>query len=117
MQASVLSDSMYCPLLVATDGAMEQLKLDLRRLRPNVVIGGVAGKAERMWPGLHLRILIAIAQLRMRCVMTTFDPDTLQQDVAVLRRIVREAGGKIALDCSVKIPGSLCVGDPIELAP
>jgi uncharacterized protein len=107
------------PLLIATDGAIEELGLDLRRLRPNIVIGGVTGQAERTWPGQHLRsgdVLIAVAQLRMRCVMTTFDPDPLKQDIGVLRRIVKKAGGKLALDCAVEIPGSLHAGDLIELA-
>jgi uncharacterized protein YcbX len=42
------------PLLVATDGAIRELDLDLRRLRPNIVIGGVSGQAERSWPGASL---------------------------------------------------------------
>ena len=106
------------PLLVATDGAVESLALDVRRLRPNIVVGGVAGHTERTWPGRRLSsgdVLIDIAQLRIRCVMTTIDPDTLAPDASVLRRIVRAAGGKLALDCSVERPGSLRVGDPIEL--
>ena len=106
------------PLLVATDGAVEGLALDVRRLRPNIVVGGVVGQAERTWPGKRLRsddVLIDVAQLRMRCVMTTFDPDSLAQDVSVLQRIARKAGGKLALDCSANRPGSLRVGDPIEL--
>jgi uncharacterized protein len=107
------------PLLVATDGAIDELGLDMRRLRPNIVIGRANGRYERTWPGRLLRsgeVRVAIAQLRMRCVMTTFDPDTLNQDVGVLRRIAKEAGGKLALNCSVEAPGSLRVGDPIELA-
>jgi uncharacterized protein YcbX len=106
------------PLLAATDGAIDELGLDLRRLRPNIVIGGVTGQAERTWPGRHLQsgdVRIAVAQRRMRCVMTTFEPDTLKQDFSVLRRIVRETGGKLALDCSVEAPGSLRIGDSIEL--
>jgi uncharacterized protein YcbX len=107
------------PLLVATDGAIQELGIDLRRLRPNVVIGGVKGQAERGWPGAVLRsgeLAIHVAQLRMRCVMTTFDPDTLQQDLSVLRKIVKEANGKLALDCAVAIPGVLREGDPITLS-
>jgi uncharacterized protein YcbX len=107
------------PLLVATDGAIQELDIDIRRLRPNVVIGGVPGQAERGWPGAVLRsgeIAIHAAQLRMRCVMTTFDPDTLQQDLGVLRKIVKEANGKLALDCAVVIPGVLREGDPITLS-
>ena len=39
------------PLLVATDGAVAAFGRDVRRLRPNIVIGGVDGLAERDWPG------------------------------------------------------------------
>jgi uncharacterized protein YcbX len=104
------------PLLVATDGAIQEFGMDLRRLRPNIVIGGVTGQAERDWPGSTLRcgeVGIGVAQLRMRCVMTTFDPDTLQQDLGVLKRIVKQANGKLALDCAVVNPGVLREGDPV----
>jgi hypothetical protein len=47
--------------------------------------------------------------------MTTFDPDTLQQDLGVLRKIVREADGKVALDCAIASPGVLREGDPVTL--
>jgi hypothetical protein len=106
------------PLLVATDGAIAALGEDGRRLRPNVVIGGVEGLAERGWPGRRLRLgdtVIEVAQLRARCVMTTYDPDTQVQNPGVLRRIVREFGGRIALDCAVLTPGRLTIGDPVEL--
>ena len=35
------------PLLVATDGAIRTFGRDGRRLRPNIVLGGVDGLAER----------------------------------------------------------------------
>src|SRR5262245_15105431 len=106
------------PLLVATDGAIAALAVDGRRLRPNVVVGGVPGLAEREWPGRSLRIgeaVVAVAQLRDRCVMTTYDPDTQVQDPSVLRRIVREFGGSMALDCAVERAGRVRVGDPVAL--
>ena len=81
------------PLLVATDGAIEAFGFDRRRLRPNLLISGVPGLLEREWEGRVLRagaVLIGLHSLRARCVMTTFDPDTLEQDVGVLRRIQRE---------------------------
>src|SRR5439155_1323636 len=81
------------PLLVATDGAIAALGVDRRRLRPNILVEGVEGLAERAWPGRRLRIgdaLIAVEKLRGRCVMTTFDPDTQAQDLSVLKRIVAE---------------------------
>jgi uncharacterized protein YcbX len=106
------------PLLVATDGAIAAFGHDGRRLRPNIVVGGVAGLAERAWEGRRLRVgeaIIGIEDLRQRCVMTTFDPDTLAQDVGVLKKIVREFDGSLALNCAVIQGGTIAVGDPVEL--
>lgn len=106
------------PLLVATDGAIAAFGHDGRRLRPNLVIGGVPGLAERDWEGKFLRVgeaVIGIQDLRQRCIMTTFDPDTLAQDTGVLRRIQREFGGTLALNCYVVRGGTLRLGDPVEL--
>ena len=106
------------PLLVATDGAIAALGMDRRRFRPNVLVRGVTADAERSWPGKRLRIgkaIIDVASLRQRCVMTTYDPDTQVQDVSVLRTIVRERGGRLALDCSVLEPGRVALGDLVEV--
>ncbi|HXL11128.1 MAG TPA: MOSC domain-containing protein, partial [Gemmatimonadales bacterium] len=106
------------PLLVATDGAIRALGADGRRLRPNIVIGGVSGLDERTWEGARLRIgdvVIGVQDLRQRCIMTTFDPDTLEQDTGVLRRINREFGGRLALNCYVVRPGTIAVGDLVEV--
>ena len=106
------------PLLVATDGAIATIGLDRRRFRPNILIGGVEGLAEREWEGKNLRIgevEIHAAQLRARCVMTTYDPDTLKQDRDVLFRIVKEFEGTMALDCSVIKPGLMHVGDVVTV--
>src|SRR6266705_6826688 len=78
------------PLLIATDGMLHAVGYDRRRFRPNLVIGGVSGLQERHWEGARLRIgdvQIAIEDLRTRCIMTTFDPDTGEQDLRVLRRV------------------------------
>jgi uncharacterized protein YcbX len=107
------------PLSVATDGAIQHMKFDGRRLRPNIVIGGVEGLAERTWPGRNLKIgslLIHAQRLRPRCVMTTWDPDTQEQDISVLKRIVRELNGEMSLDCSVLNPSVVRVGDKVTLA-
>jgi len=106
------------PLLIGTDGAFEQLGVDHRRLRPNIVVGGVDGLAERGWPGHRLRVgavITSVVKLRSRCVMTTYDPDTQEQDLSVLRRIASEFGGRMALDCAVLGGGRIAVGDPVEL--
>ena len=106
------------PLLVATDGAIAAFGRDGRRLRPNIVIGGVEGLAERTWPGRRLRIgevVIDVDSLRGRCVMTTFDPDTLEQDPGVLKDIVKRFGGELALNCAVVNGGRIDAGQAVEL--
>jgi uncharacterized protein YcbX len=106
------------PLLVATDGAIEAFGYDRRRLRPNIVVGGVRALSERQWEGRTMRlgtVIIAIQNLRQRCIMTTFDPDTLAQDVEVLKSIHRKFDGSLALNCSVIAGGTIAVGDPVAL--
>jgi uncharacterized protein YcbX len=108
------------PLLVATDGAIATLGTDRRRFRPNLLIEGVPGLAERDWEGRALHVggaVIRMVRLRERCIMTTFDPDTAEQDVDVLLRIHRELDGQLALDCEVERPGLVKVGDPVEIRP
>jgi len=47
--------------------------------------------------------------------MTTFDPDTLEQDRGVLKGIVQKFGGKLALNCYVIEGGEIHVGDSVQL--
>jgi uncharacterized protein YcbX len=106
------------PLLVATDGAIAAFGHDHRRLRPNIVIGGVEGMSERNWPGGCLRIgtvLIGVQDLRSRCIMTSFDPDTLVQDKNITRDIYRRFEGKLALNCFVIEGGEVAVDDEVHL--
>jgi hypothetical protein len=109
------------PLLVATDGAIAAFGYDRRRLRPNIVIGGVLGLAERGWESKRLQIggnrgpVIGIRDLRARCIMTTFDPDTLEQDVGVLRSIHERFEGTLALNCRVLRSGEVAVGDEVAV--
>jgi uncharacterized protein YcbX len=105
-------------LLVATDGAVAELGTDVRRLRPNLLIGDVSADAERSWPGRALAIgdaLVGIYALRQRCVVTTIDPDTGEQDMNVLRRIHERFETRIALDSWVIRSGVINVGDSIRL--
>ena len=106
------------PLLVATDGSIAAFGHDYRRLRPNIVVGGVEGLGERSWPGACLRIgkvLIGVQDLRLRCIMTSFDPDTLVQDKNITRDIYRRFEGKLALNCFVIEGGEIAVGDEVHL--
>lgn len=106
------------PLLVATDGAIAAFGHDHRRLRPNLVIGGVEGLAEREWPGGCLRIgkvIIGVQDLRQRCIMTAYDPDTLLRDRGITQEIYRRFEGKLALNCFVIEGGEISVGDEVQL--
>jgi len=106
------------PLLVATDGAVAEFGRDVRRLRPNILIGGVEGMDETRWPGAELHIgeaVIGLDSLRGRCPMTTVDPDTLERDPEVLLDIGRRFGGQLALNAEVLQPGWVNVGDPVTL--
>ena len=108
------------PLLVTTDGMFSAVGYDRRRFRPNLVIGGVAGLSERQWEGAQLQIgkvIIGMDDLRSRCIMTTFDPDTGKQDLSVLRRVQKEFDGVLGLNSYVVTPGRIAVGDPVELIP
>jgi uncharacterized protein YcbX len=106
------------PVSLATDGAVAELGVDVRRLRPNFVLGGVDGPAERTWVGRAVRLgdaVVGVRQVRGRCVMTTYDPDTQEQDRSVLQRIVDAYDGRFALDCYVLEPGMVRAGDEAEL--
>ena len=106
------------PLLVATDGAIAAFGRDVRRLRPNILIGGVSGLDEVDWPGAELHIgdaIVRLDTLRGRCPMTTVDPDTLDRDPEVLRDIGRRFGGRLALNADVVRGGPISVGDAVRL--
>ena len=106
------------PLLVATDGSIAAFGRDRRRLRPNIIVGGVSGLEEREWPGGELVIgdvVIGVQDLRARCIMTTYDPDSLAPDPQVLRDIVKRFGGKLALNCDVLRGGSIQVDQEVEI--
>jgi uncharacterized protein YcbX len=105
-------------LLVATDGAVSELGADVRRLRPNILLGGVPPGAERGWAAKALAIgeaVVGILNLRQRCIVTTIDPDTGEQDLDVLLRIRERFGTRIALNCWVIRPGVVRVGDSVRL--
>ena len=110
------------PLLIATDGAIAAFGHDGRRLRPNIVIGGVQGLSETGWPGACLqvgsgadKVLIGVQDLRLRCIMTSYDPDTQVQDREITRGIYRRFQGKLALNCFVIAGGEIAIGDPVRL--
>jgi uncharacterized protein len=105
-------------ILVTTDGALAALGVDGRRLRPNIFIEGVDGMAEAEWVGRRLRLgeaEIEVVDRCERCVMTTIDPDSLEIDPNVLRRINEEFDKLMGVLCEVVTPGEVRVGHEVEL--
>lgn len=105
-------------LLIATDGAVERFGHDIRRLRPNLLISGVTADDEVTWPGRALAIgdaLVGMHSVRDRCVVTTIDPDSGEQDLDILRGIREVFGGQLALNGWVIRPGTVRIGDPVAL--
>ena len=107
-------------LLVATDGAVDRWGADVRRLRPNLLLAGVPHTAEQTWPGQALEVgdaVIGVLSVRQRCIVTSIDPDTGEQDLDVFRRLRREFDNELALNCWVVRPGTVRVGDQARLVP
>ncbi len=105
-------------ILVTTDGAIGALGVDGRRLRPNIHVEGVEGFAENDWIGSRLRlgsVELDVVGRCERCVMTTIDPDSLEIDPDVLRRINDEFDSCMGVLCDVVTAGELRVGDEVEL--
>ena len=106
------------PVLVCTDGALDAHGADRRRFRPNVIVEGVDGFAERGWVGGELRIGAAVlrgVEVCERCAVTTIDPETAAVDPEVLRRVNEEFDGIMGVYCAVASPGTIAVGDEVEV--
>lgn len=105
-------------LLVATDGSVDRLGANVRRLRPNLLLAGVPAEQEPHLAGQAIAIgdaVIGLHSLRQRCIVTTIDPDDGTQDLDVLRRIRDDFGGEIALNAWVIRPGVVEVGDQARI--
>ena len=105
-------------ILVTTDGAIGALGVDGRRLRPNIFIEGVEGLAEGDWVGRRLRlgeVELDVVDRCVRCAMTTIDPDSLEVDANVLRRINDQFGTRMGVLCDVATAGELRVGAGVEV--
>lgn len=88
---------------------------DVRRFRPNVV---VEGGDERALVGRQIRIgevVLDVVKEIDRCVMVTRPQPGLERDLDVLRTVHRERGGNLGVGALVTRPGSLAVGDVVEL--
>jgi uncharacterized protein YcbX len=99
-------------------------RLDARRFRMNLEIGGAGPYEEDSWSGALVRVgaaTIRVGAQVPRCVVTTLDPDTGEKDFKTLNLIARHrprigprAGLPFGMYAEVLEPGRVSVGDPVE---
>jgi len=116
------------PLLLMTTTSLATMqarapasRFDVRRFRPNLMLSVPATGdpfPELAWRGRRLRVGGAVVRVTVecpRCVMTTHGFEDLPRDPAVMRALVREAGGNLGVYATVEKPGALATGDPVAL--
>jgi uncharacterized protein YcbX len=116
------------PLHLLTTATLAELgrlnpssQFDSRRFRPNLLIesdGDASGFVEREWCGRTLTIGGARVTVEMpvvRCVMTTLPQGELEKDPQVLRTIVRDADQSVGVYGAVSAPGTVAIGDRVEI--
>lgn len=93
---------------------------DLRRARTNVHVALDAEPyAEEAWEGARLRSRSAVLELLhpcVRCAIPTRDPDDQERWPELLRWLTREHGGLFGINARASGPGTIRVGDRVEVA-
>jgi uncharacterized protein YcbX len=115
------------PLLLVSDATLRRLaelapasRVDVRRFRPNLVIGAAdpaAGFVEAGWAGARLRVGSALLEATVpcpRCVMITHGFADLPRDPGLMRTVVREANQCVGIYAVVREPGEVKEGDTVE---
>lgn len=93
----------------------------VQRFRPNVVVdsGATGGLIEAEWAGRTIRlgtVELACYSPAPRCAITTHGQgEDVKKDPGILRTIVREADQNLGVYCSVKTPGTVKVGDSVQV--
>jgi hypothetical protein len=116
------------PLLLMTRASLRRMQqlapksaFDVRRFRPNLLLdtdGSDDGFPELAWRGQKLRVGGALLRVTLecpRCVMVTHPQAELPRDPAVMRALVREAGGALGVYAEVVEPGPVAVGDGVQV--
>jgi uncharacterized protein len=88
---------------------------DRRRFRSNVLLNG-GGEDELVGSTVQLgEATLAIGKYIERCVMVTrAQPDGIERDLTVLRKVARERQNRVAIGALVSTPGTVRVGDSLR---
>lgn len=110
----VFHDSTRTRLSIISEEALADW--DVRRFRPNVV---VSGGDERDLVDHDVRIgdvRVRVTKEIDRCVIVTRPQPGLERDKSVLVDVHRGRGGTLGVGALVRQPGTIAVGDTVELA-
>jgi uncharacterized protein YcbX len=114
------------PLLLITTATLESAvgiypegRWDVRRFRPNLVVEA-PGTAwlEDGWRDLVLgigEVELSVRKPCTRCTMVTRQQPGIPADTNIFRSLAHEHGATFGVLCDVRKPGSLRVGDELEL--
>lgn len=116
------------PLLVVNQASLDALdaaatvRSDVRRFRPNLVIGGAAPWAEDDWRALTVGALaLRTPKPCARCAIPGIDPDSLEITPEPLRTLaaLRKRGNQVyfGVNAIADGVGELAVGDLVALRP
>jgi uncharacterized protein YcbX len=97
-------------------------EIDRRRFRANVIVELEEDEpfAEAGWLGQTLALgdggpVVRVVSPTERCVVTTYDPDTLERDKRIQAALARERENLFGVYASVVRPGWLAVGATVRL--
>jgi uncharacterized protein YcbX len=92
---------------------------DVRRFRPNLLIGIDAdGWVEDGWCGQTVRVGDVELLPRkpcQRCTMVTRPQPELERDLGIYRTVARHHAGNLGVWTTVRTPGTIRTGDPVQL--
>lgn len=112
-------------ILIITDASLRKLediwgkRLDKRRFRANLIVS-VADSSFHESDWIGKRLLMGSAELEVdchceRCSMITIDPDTLEHDHSLLKKVNVEMNLNFGVYASVKRIGQVNVGEQVML--
>lgn len=112
-------------ILIATDSSLRRLeqvwgkKTDVRRFRPNLLVRADDPLMDdSALIGSRLCIgstLLQVDTFCERCVMITYDPDSLERDPSLLKTVHQSFGFRFGLYASVLETGIIAAGDEVLL--
>ena len=116
------------PLLVLTTASLRAGQAlhadgvwDVRRFRPNLLLDTDGSDwLEDTWAGRSLRIGTVVVGVRVpceRCTMVTRPQPGLDRDLDVYRTLARHHHATFGMWSEVESPGTIAVGDPVEVSP